>query len=194
MDSKHIREVQRHVANQHYAVVDGALILPKMKAMLRGTYFHDVNGEDYREDPNIITDEGWIHILNVAFRNQTRYATWYLALYGANYTPLASLTAASFPATASEITSGTEGYSNATRPVWTPAAPTTPLIDNTASRAQFTIVTASTLAVNGAALVSEQTKGATTGVLPSATKFDTTRTLNNGDVFNLGYRMQLTST
>jgi len=94
----------------------------------------------------------------------------------------------------SEITSSTEGYTEATRPVWVPTAPTTPLIDNLANKAAFTIATASSLTVNGAAMTSDAAKGAVTGKLISAAKFTAARTLFNTDVFNLAYRVQLTST
>ena len=66
-------------------------------------------------------------------------------------------------------------------------------ITNTASKAAFTIATASSLAVNGAGLHSASAKGATTGVLASATKFSATRTLFNADVFTLAYTITLTS-
>lgn len=170
------------------------LYFPKAKAFISGAYIHDVNGQDERIDHNLLPDEGLIYLLSVGLNNGTKLATWYLSLYAANYTPLAGLTAASYPATASEITSNTEGYTESTRPVWTPTAPTTPLIDNLANKAAFTIATASSLTVNGAALLSEATKGAVTGKLVSATKFSAARTLYNTDVFNLAYRVQLTST
>jgi hypothetical protein len=77
--------------------------------------------------------------------------------------------------------------------VWTPSAPDNNSIDNLANKASYTIATASSLTVQGAALVSEAAKGAVTGKLASATKFSAARTLYNTDVFNLAYRVQLTS-
>lgn len=190
----HAGEFRRYLRNNQFEVVDnGGILFPGAAVIAQGGYFHDVNGADERFDPNLLPDEGLIYLLSVGLNNGTKLATWYLSLYAANYTPLAALTAASYPATASEITSGTEGYTEATRPVWTPTAPTTPLIDNLASKAAFTIATASSLTVNGAALLSEATKGAVTGKLVSATKFNAARTLYNTDVFNLAYRVQLTS-
>lgn len=190
---KHASEFRRYVANKAYEAIAGQLYFPKASAIAAGGYYHDVNGQDARFDPNLLPDEGLVYLLSVGLNNGTKLAAWYLSLYAANYTPLAGLTAASYPATASEITSGTEGYSEATRPVWTPTAPTTPLIDNLANKAAFTIVTASSLTVNGAALLSDATKGAVSGKLVSATKFSAARTLYNTDVFNLAYRVQLTS-
>ncbi len=192
---KHSAEFRRYMRNHQYEVTPtGHVLFARAAAQAEGGYFHDVNGLDERYDPNNLPDEGLIYLLSVGLNNGSKLATWYLSLYAANYTPLAELTAASYPATASEITSGTEGYTESTRQVWTPTAPTTPLIDNLANKAAFTIATASSLAVNGAALLSEATKGAVTGKIISATKFNATRTFYNTDVFNLAYRVTLTST
>lgn len=190
---KHAGEFRRHLRNNDYEQTEAGLYFPKARAFAAGMYVHDVNGQDERMDPNIITDQGLMYFLSVGLNNGAKIATWYLALYAANYTPVAGLTAASFPATASEITSGTEGYTEGTRPTWTPSAPSGNIIDNVAAKAAFTIATASSLTVNGAALLSDATKGAVTGTLVSATKFAAARTLYNTDVFNLAYRVQLTS-
>lgn len=190
---KHAGEFRRHLRNGHYEQTDAGLFFPKARVVAAGMYIHDVNGQDEQSDPNIVTDQGLMYLLSVGLNNGAKLATWYLSLYAANYTPVAGLTAASYPATASEITSGTEGYTEATRPTWTPSAPSGNIIDNVASKASFTIATASSLTVNGAALHSDATKGAVTGTLISATKFAAARTLYNTDVFNLAYRVQLTS-
>lgn len=192
---KHAGEFGRYLRNHQYEVNDtGGVVFVRAAAVANGGYLHDVNGLDERYDPNLLPDEGLVYLLSVGLNNGTKLAAWYVSLYAANYTPLAALTAASYPGTASEITSGTEGYSEATRPVWTPTAPTTPLIDNLANKAIFTIVTASSLTINGAALTSEAVKGAVTGKLVSATKFSAARTMYNTDAFNIAYRVQLTST
>lgn len=192
---KHGTEFRRAIANHQYEQTGDArgLYFPKAGAFAAGVYIHDVNGQDERIDPNLLPDEGLLYLLNVGLCNGTKLASWYLSLYAANYTPLAALTAASYPATASEITSGTEGYTEATRQVWTPGTPASNLVDNLSNKAAFTIATASSLTVNGAALTSESAKGAVTGTLISATKFASTRTLYDTDVFNLAYRVQLTS-
>lgn len=192
---KHASEFRRYLANNQFEVSDtGSVVFARASAEAAGGYIHDVNGMDERFDKNLLPDQGLIHMLSVVLNNGTKLPSWYLSLYAANYTPLAALTAASYPATASEITSLTEGYTETTRQLWTPTAPTTPLIDNLANKAAFTIATASSLTVNGAALLSEATRGAVTGVLVSATKFSAARTFYDTDVFNLAYRVQLTST
>lgn len=192
---KHAGEFAKALATNKYELTGEGVYFPQARALAKGVYTHDVNGGDEQTSDNLLTDEGLLYMLSCGLYNGAKLATWYLSLYSANYTPLAALTAASYPATASEITSGSEGYSESTRPVWVPSAPATGnLIDNLASKAAFTIVSASSITVNGAALISEAAKGAVTGKLISATKFAAARTLYNTDVFNLAYRVSLSST
>jgi len=191
---KHASEFLGYLRNKAYEITPSGILFPKARAIASGIYIHDVNGEDERIDHNLLPDEGLTYLLSVGLNNGTKLSSWYLSIYSANYTPLAGLTAASYPATASEITSGTEGYTESTRPLWTPTAPTTPLIDNLANKATFTIATASSLTVRGCALLSEATKGAVTGKISSASKFSADRVLYNTDAFNLAYRVTLTST
>lgn len=193
MKKQHRAEFTEALRSDLYDVTSEGIYFPKQGALFRGEYVHSVNGQDERVDPNLLPDEGVLHALNVVFGATAKISTWYLALYGGAISPAAGWTAASFAATASEITSLTEGYSNATRQTWTPAAAAAGAIDNYASRATFNIVTASTVTVNGAAMLSVNTRGGTTGVLASATRFAAARTMSNGDIFQLGYRITLTS-
>ena len=187
-------DIRRALDKGQYEQTEAGLLLKQTRVLVRGLYEHWVNGGDYRADHNIVTDEGLINLLNVNYAGTAATATWYLSLYSGAYTPVAGLTAASYPAAAGEITSGTEGYSEATRVTYNETAATsTPVITNTANKANFTIATASTVTVNGAALHSISTKGATTGVLSSAVKFAAARTLYNTDVFTLAYSTTLAS-
>lgn len=187
------RDIRRALDKGQYEQTDVGILLKPQRVVARGAYEHWVNGKDRRVDPNLVVDEGLMHMLDVCIHDGVKVSTWYLSLYAANYTPLAGLTAASYPATAGEITSGTEGYVEAARVAFVEGAPSANSISNTASKATFTIATASSLAVNGAAMHSVATKGGTTGTLLSATKFAATRTLYNNDVFTLAYTVTLAS-
>ncbi len=200
---KHRAEFSRALRNHHYEISEGGLLFPRIGgAHVEGLYIHDVNGQDERADTNIVSSEGLAHILDVAFHDATKTATWYFRLFSANTTPLYSWTAANFTANATEITSGTEGYSESTGQAFVEAAAVaaggsstaSASITNSANKAAFTIVTASTLSVWGAGLLSNSAKGGTTGVLASASKFSAVRTLQNTDVFNLSYTLTMTST
>jgi hypothetical protein len=193
-DAKRYRSlIANRMAQHQYEVSDEGIYLPKERAFIQGAYTHNVNGLDERTDHNILTDEGLNHLLNVGFNGATATGTWYLALFSGNVTPAANWTAANFTATATEITSGTEGYTESVRQTYNEATSTAKSITNNASKAAFTFATASSVTVWGAALLSVSTKGGTTGVLMSAGKFNTARVLYNTDVFNLGYTINLTS-
>lgn len=191
---KHKREFAAALRNHQYEVSDAGIHFPKQGVMAQGIYEHDVNGMDARSDSNIVVTEGLNNLLGVALNGIVATPTWYFGLFSANVTPVSTWTAGNFTANATEITSNTEGYSETTRVAFVEAAPAAGSINNTASKAAFTIATATTVIVWGAGLLSLNTKGGTTGILMSAAKFSAARTLYNTDIFNLGYTLSLTST
>ena len=199
---KHRAEFSRAIRNHQYEISEGGIHFPKQGVMASGVYVHAVNGQDERMDDNIVTSEGLAHMLDVALHDATKVATWYFRLFSANTTPLYSWTAANFTASATEITSNTEGYSETTGQAFVEAAAVaagaastaSASITNAASKAVFTIATATSVNVWGAGLLSSSNKGGTTGVLLSASKFSAVRTLLNTDEFSLGYTLTLAST
>jgi hypothetical protein len=191
--ARHANEFLRALRGKKYERTEGGIYFPDAKVEARGLYVHDVNGEDEQSDPNIVTDQGLTHMLGVEFGATAKISAWYLSLFGGNVTPAANWTAASYPATASEIVSSVEGYTEGTRQAFTAGTAAANEINNNAAKAAFTIATASQLNVYGAALSSAVAKGDTGGFLPSATRFGTTRILSAGDIFNCGYRIVLTS-
>ena len=192
---RHFKEFKRYVTNHQYELGDGGIYFPKAHAFAGGIYIHTVNGEDERRDHNILPREGLSHMLDEVFHDDTgnHVTTWYCMLHSGTGTPTETITAATYHSTQTEITSGSEGYSQANRVAWVPDAVDTVNTEvvNDASPAAFTIVTATSLDVNGAGLTSVSTKGSTSGVLASAGKFSATRTLANTDVFNLKYTIDL---
>ena len=158
----------------------------------KGEYYDRINGGEWTRTENLIPTEGLAHILNVALGTTPKPASYHLALFSAAAQPTASWTAASFASTASEIVSMTEGYSAATRPTWTPANTATNSIDNMAAVAKVTMKTASSLTVQGAAMLTNSSKGSTAGALISASKYAAPRVFQDGDTYEIGYRISLT--
>lgn len=158
----------------------------------KGEYYDRINGGEWTRTENLIPTEGLAHILNVALGTTPKPASYHLALFSAAAQPAANWTAASFASTASEIVSMTEGYSAATRPTWTPTNTSTNSIDNMAAVAKVTMKTASSLTVQGAAMLTSSSKGGTTGALISASKYASPRVFQDGDTYEIGYRISLT--
>lgn len=143
------------------------------------------------ESKNLVVNVGLKYMAGAALAAETQVTTWYLGLYGAgaSNTPAASDTASSH-AGWTEITP----YSNATRPAATFAAATTAnpsVVTNSASPASFSINATAT--VGGAFLISDSTKGGTTGTLFSAADFQSPgdRNVVNGDTLNVTYTFSL---
>lgn len=164
-----------------------------------GVYHIECVGPDGKvkwtaECPNLVVNQG-LQDMNAKYFTGTTYsATWYIGLYGSGSTnnPVAGDTAASH-AGFTEVTP----YSNATRPACTFGTPSTAnpsVATNSASPASYTINATST--VGGAFLISNSTKGGSTGVLFSASDFTSPgdRTVASGDTLNVTYTFSLTAT
>ena len=143
------------------------------------------------EKHNLVVNVGLKDMNDKYFLGSSYTAAWYIGLYGASATndPAASDTAATH-AGWTEVTA----YSQATRPVATFAAATTAdpsVITNAANAAQFSIT--GTTVVGGAFLISNNTKGGTTGILFSAADFQAPgdRSVVSGDIINVTYQFSL---
>lgn len=195
---RHGKEFLGHIdANRYEQTDDGGLYFPRAKAVISSDFVEaaaSIGGvyDDGALNANLITSEGLSEIIKVALDGTSaKRNNFYLALFANNYTPVAGLTAANFASTAGEITSGTEGYSNATRPAWTGTLTSAGAMDNYAAQAAFTIATATQVNIWGAALLSDSVKGSTSGVLISAAKYANLRTEYNGNEYRLGYRVRI---
>jgi len=143
------------------------------------------------ESKNLVVNVG-LQDMNAKYFTGSAYtATWYIGLYGAgaSNTPAASDTMSSHAGWTENT-----GYSNATRPACTFGTPTTAnpsVATNSASPASFTINATST--VGGAFLVSNSTKGGTTGTLYSAADFSAPgdRSVASSDILNVTYTLSL---
>ena len=184
-------ELASAIHAENFDVTNDGIFFPRQGVMAIGEYFDRVNGGEWSFSKNLVPTEGLAHILNVAMGAAAKPTGYYLALSSGTAAPAANWTAASYTATANEIVSQTEGHTGSTRPAWTPTATTTNSIDNMAAAARVTIATASSLTVTGSALLTSSQRGGVTGVLVSAIKYPAERTFQNGDFWDLGYRLSL---
>jgi hypothetical protein len=191
MNPRHAREFQKALGNHQYEVSPAGILFPEAKVYVKGLYSFRTNDGPWEDQENLIPTEGLNAMLNNY--NAATGVAGYVSLYAGAISPTSAWTAASYPATANEITSGSEGYTESTRVLWNAATASAASKDNYASVAVFTIITATTLTVNGIGLHTVSTKGGTTGVLMSATRFNAPKTFSNTDEFDVKYRLSLTS-
>lgn len=191
---RHAAEFRRAFRNHQYEVTPAGLLFPAAKVHFGGIYEYDDEHGRRMVCPNLVPIEGRNYLLETGLRGQAAQASWYLALFSGAYTPVETLTAATFVVAATEIVSNTNGYSEATRRPWTPTGAAangsiTNVDGTTDNKAAFTIATVTSVVIRGAALLSQQAKGSGAGVLMSITRFTSDETKSNGSVFNLGYRV-----
>lgn len=143
------------------------------------------------ESHNLVVNVGLKDMNEKYFTGSAYTATWFVGLYGAGSSnnPAAGDTAASH-AGWTEVTA----YSQATRPAATFGTSTTAdpsVISNSASPASFSIN--GTTTVGGAFLISNSTKGGTTGILFSAADFASPgdRSVVSGDTLVVTYTFSL---
>lgn len=141
--------------------------------------------------PNLVVNVGLQDMNTQYFTGSSYTAVWYIGLYGSatSNTPSAGDTAASHPGW-TEVTD----YSQATRPTATFGTATTAdpsVITNSLSPATFSIN--GTATVGGAFLISNNTKGGTTGLLFSAANFAAPgdRSVVLGDTLSVTYTFSL---
>lgn len=143
------------------------------------------------ENHNLVVNVGLQDMNNKYFTGSAYTAAWYIGLYGAaaSNNPAATDTMSSH-AGWTEVTA----YSQATRPAATFAAASSAdpsVITNTASPATYSIN--GTTTVGGAFLTSDNTKGGTTGILFSASDFQSPgdRSVVSGDTLTVTYTFSL---
>jgi hypothetical protein len=189
---KHLKDIQKFVRDGDFVNTPNGVLIHSCILGI-GRYTSSVNGgKDPEYSYNLIPAEGIAYVIGAAWlASQAKLSAWFLAPYSGNVDPAANWTGANFTSLATEITSATEGFSNATRPAWTPGAITAGVLGNLAAKAVFNIVCTTNVNIAGAGLLSSNVRGGVTGVLSSATRFPSVRAVYNGDAFELGYEVEL---
>lgn len=163
----------------------GGLLLPMAAIAVGGVFTGQIirDGKiiDEFSDGNIVVNQGLNSLLNVYLNGASQIGSWFLGLFEGNYTPVATVTAASIVSAATECVV----YNEATRPQFNPAAAASQSITNSASRATFTFNAARN--VYGGFLTSASAKSSTAGTLFSAARFSTPKAVVSGDQLLLTY-------
>lgn len=138
--------------------------------------------------PNMVCNTALNDVLAVYLDGGTQKALWYLGLI--DNTGFSALAAGDTISSHSGWTEST-AYTQANRVLWDPSAPSGQSIVNPTS-ASFTIN--ATVTIKGAFLVSENTKGGTTGVLFATGAFASNQSLVSGQVLKVSYTCPATAT
>lgn len=166
------------------AALAGNLALPMGAFSMASLYVFECHGADGRlkwreEVPNLVVNVGLNDLLDKYFKGSSYTAAHYVGLTTGSPTFASGDTMSSHGGwTESTV------YSNSTRPAFTPGTVASQSVDNSASAAVFTINSSGT--VGGGFLVTNSTKGGTTGTLYGGAAFSGgNRTVDNGDTLTV---------
>lgn len=175
----------------NYEKTAGGILMPDQQLRVGGSFIieHIRDGEviDREEIHNLVVDQGLNAMLDIMFHGTTQVNPWYLGLFEGNYTPVAGVTAATIASAATECTA----YDETTRQEYTEAAAASKITTNSANKATFTFNATKT--VYGAFLISDSTKGGTSGTLFSAARFGTAKSVVSTDQLLLTYTFTASS-
>lgn len=165
-------------------------------AIHRNTYVFECFDKDgnlkWREEvKNLVTTEGLNDTLDKYFKGSAYTAAWYVGLVDNT-----GFTAYAAGDTAAQINLGngwneSSAYSEANRQTLTLGTPSGGSVNNSASKASFSIN--ATVTIRGGFIISNNTKGGTTGVLYAEADFGAARSAVNGDTLNVTATLTQTS-
>lgn len=131
----------------------------------------------FEETPNTVVNVGLDDVLDKYLKGSTYTAAFYVGLKGTG--SIAAGDTMASHAGWSEITA----YTESVRQTLTLGTVSSQSVDNSASKATFSINGTATVA--GAFIVTDSTKGGTSGTLYGAADFSASRNVENGDTLNV---------
>jgi hypothetical protein len=181
-------DVQESLNAGRYERTPEGVFFPSNNILAQGVFAYCKRGEPVEYSKNLVVNEGLNYLLGTGVGADTTISTWYIATFTGDVTVLATWTAANFTANSTEWTN----YDEANRPTWSRGAVASGGTDSFASKASFTS-SAVTQVVRGAALISSSIKSSTSGKLMAASRFASDKTLDTGEILDIGYGLQLTA-
>lgn len=137
---------------------------------------------------NLIPSQGMDFLVRSPFGDTAPVSTFYLGLFRGNYVPTPATSAVDIPTNMNEFVE----YSEAQRPSWDRSFSAPSSMDNSASKASFTVTQDRT--IYGAFLVSDPVKGGNSGLVLSCVRFASPQTVTAGQVVNLSGGLTYIST
>jgi len=173
--SAFMRDAARAVRNKKHEVTEGGIYVPGARVFIGGAFsaLYAPPGEGFGPrqlaGPNRVVAQGLNRILNL-LAGHASSVPLHLAPFSGNVAPADGWTGTNWAAAATEFTA----YSAATRLPWTTVAATAKELSNSAALAEATITfnEGGPYTIRGCALAEAPAKGATTGILVAASRFD----------------------
>lgn len=186
------RELLRNLTNWRFEISPRGIVFARTGLIVGGVFGHDVirDGVPFGriEDHNLVPTEGLNRLVENWLGAGAQIPNVYVSLFEGDYTPVAGVTASSYPGDATESTA----YDEATRQAFTAGSISSGSVNNTASKATFTI--SATKTMYGCGLHTNSTKSSTAAPLMAATRFSSSRAVEDDDSLEIDYTFTASDT
>lgn len=181
-------KMKRAILDGRFEETEQGIFVPSERSMIQGVVCYGKRGEELEWTHNLIVDEGLNYLVGAATGDTTAISNWYVAVFSGDVTVQASWTAANFTSNATEVTA----YEESSRPSWSPGSVASGARDSFSNKASFTSDADGTV-IRGAALISASGKESTSGKLMGATRFSSDKPLDEGEILDVGYGLQISA-
>lgn len=165
------------------------LYVHKERTLVQGVFHVAVRGKEEEAFKNLVVDEGLDYIVGAAVGLTAGIANWYIACFTGDVSVNgATWTGANFHTVATEWTSYDEG----SRRPWTNDGVASGGVDSFSNKASFTS-SADAQTVRGAGMLSASAWNAGSGILLASSRFSSDKTLDTGEILDVGYGLQLSA-
>jgi hypothetical protein len=182
------RRIKTAMEKGQFETTPEGLYLPTEKTLVQGVFSVAKRGEPAEFTQNLVVNQGLDYLLEAALGITAPSSSWWIALFTGDVSVVATWTAATFTATATEWTN----YDESARVLWNKGAVASGGIDSFSSKSSFTS-SSDTQVIRGAALLNASAKSATSGVLMASSRLSSDKTLDTGEILDVGYGLQLSA-
>lgn len=179
---------KRAILDGNFEETENGVFIPTTRSLVQGVVVYNKRGEPEEVTHNLIVSQGLNYLLEAATGGTSAIGSWYVAVFTGDVTVQASWTAANFATNATEFTN----YENANRPAWNASAVSGGARDSFANKAEFKSAE-NGVTLRGAALISSSSKGGASGILMGATRFTTSKGLDEDEILDVGYGLQVSA-
>lgn len=179
-------KLTRAIMDGRFEETEEGILFPRERTLVQGVFSYHKRGEPEEFAENMVVTQGRDYLLNVGLKGNAAAVNWYIAPFSGDVTVQATWTAATFTASATEVTA----YESATRPSWTGGTVASGTVNSFAAKAEIK-ATSDAVVIRGAGMLSVSGKSATSGTLLAAARFPSTKTLDTDEILDIGYGIQL---
>ena len=185
-----MKEITKEYLAGKFERTEDGVFFPSSRLLATGVFRYNKRGEPEECSENLVVNQGLDYLLSIGMTGAGSTSPWHIMPYEGNVTVLASWVGATVhtAGVADEWTL----YTAATRPVWDQQGVASGGIDSFNSKASFESTTIGQI-IRGAALISGSAKSTSSTVLMAASNFSSAKTLDVGEILDIGYGLQLTA-